>query len=1361
MPNNVLGYCVFSLPLFFGTLLFGQTPLAVNSQELASATATSTAPASARRSPSISQIQLRITTTVLLRGIAQVPYSQTIQATGGTAPFTWSVSAGALLPGLTLGSTNGVISGSPASPGATSVTIKVTDSVNATASEIFFIDAVPPVQIGILNQEALPTAVVGKNYGLTLPATGGTLPYFWSVVNPSSMPPGLTLSSSGILSGTPTTIGTFNPTFLLQDSGNYGSICCTGRQVSTAFSITVETPLRIITNTLPDGTFGIPYTTTLLASGGLVQNGRTWSLVSGVLPDGLQLAAAPGLNFDATTIAGTPIRSGVFNFTIQVTNVGSDSVSRAFSIRILAPVQITTVALNQATIGTTFSQTLAVTGGTPPYVWTTSQNPIAPGVSIDASLGVIRGIPTQEGTYNFQVTVRDGQGLTHSRQLSLIVSQPAPQLTVSLPNLSFSHQVGAATPGSQIVFLTSSGTQVGFTAQPSGGSSWLSLNTNSTTAPATLNVSVNPAGLAAGIYNGSILINSPNASNPFISIPVSLTVNSAPSLSASPSQLAFTYQAGNSFPAAKTLSITSNAGSSSLQIDSSAAWLSATPVSTNAPAVIFVSVAPTGLNPGIYNGSVSVSSIGIANSPLTVQVTLTVTAAPTLSASFAQLTFNSTPGGPAPASQSVTISSTIGTTYSIAITSAPWLTISPSSGTISSAAPAHLIVSANPGSLGSGTYNGAIVISGQGILNSPQTLPVSLIISPPAAIAATPSQLAFTAGVGGTPPPTQTASVSAASPVNFTVSTGTFSWLTVVPSSTVTPATLTVGVSAAGLAVGNYTGLVTITAPGSPNSPQTISVNLAVTASQPLAASPSQLTFNYQLNDPAPQPQTIALTGTPLVSFTASAGTSPWLFVTSSSNTSPATLTVTTNPQGLSAGRYTGAITITPAAGSTQTVAVNLTVGSGQVFILNPGQISFSVQSTGTTPPTQTVTISATTPGAFTANTTTPWLSVTPPGGTTPSNITLAANPASLATGSYSGSVTIGGLGSSQLLPVTLTVSQPSPIAVSLSQVTFAYLLGGPAPSSQTVAISTPQPTAFSVNTGGARWLQAAPNRTTTPATLTISINPVGLTLGTLTGTISVAPLSDPSAAQTINVNLAVTAASTPSFSTEGIVNAASFVPGLVPGSIATLFGRNLSSVSGIVLSGGKTSESGTSVKVGDVLAPLLGVANVQGQEQISFQVPFEVQPGTTTVEVANRSGALRIQGVPVFAAQPGIFEFLDNASNAYVAAVVHTDGSLVSATSPARRSEVVSLYFTGGGALRPAVPTGRLAPVPPSITTSPVAIGVSETNCEILFAGYAPGNLGLYQVNFRIPANSPTRLAKLSIRTGNEVGQDSLIPIQ
>ena len=80
---------------------------------------------------------------------------------------------------------------------------------------------------------------------------------------------------------------------------------------------------------------------------------------------------------------------------------------------------------------------------------------------------------------------------------------------------------------------------------------------------------------------------------------------------------------------------------------------------------------------------------------------------------------------------------------------------------------------------------------------------------------------------------------------------------------------------------------------------------------------------------------------------------------------------------------------------------------------------------------------------------------------------------------------------------------------------------------------------------------------------------------------------------------------------------------------------------------------------------------------------------------------------------------------------------------------------------MRPAVGTGRLAPVPPSTTVLPVAIGINDVNCEILFAGYAPGNLGLYQVNFRVPSNAASRLSKLSLRVGSEIGQDSLIPIQ
>ena len=128
---------------------------------------------------------------------------------------------------------------------------------------------------------------------------------------------------------------------------------------------------------------------------------------------------------------------------------------------------------------------------------------------------------------------------------------------------------------------------------------------------------------------------------------------------------------------------------------------------------------------------------------------------------------------------------------------------------------------------------------------------------------------------------------------------------------------------------------------------------------------------------------------------------------------------------------------------------------------------------------------------------------------------------------------------------------------------------------------------------------------------------------------------------------------------------------------------------------------------------------------------------------------------------QPGFFEFIDAVSNAYIAAAIHIDGSIVTAINPALRGEVISLFFTGGGLIRPPVPTGRLGPVPPSILLQRTVIEIQDISAEVLFSGYAPGALGLYQVNVRIPPNAPSRLAKMNIRIAGAPSPDSLLPVQ
>jgi hypothetical protein len=169
--------------------------------------------------------QLSITTTSLLSGtVGSVypPQPQSLAATGGTPPYTWS--AVGLAPGLSIGPSSGLIGGTPTQAGTFPVTIAVTDSALATASAQFNL-TVGSSTLSITTS-SLPPGTVGSTYTqassapVSLMATGGTPPYTWSIVSGSGgLPDGLTLASaSGTITGSPTTAGTSNFTVQVTDS---------------------------------------------------------------------------------------------------------------------------------------------------------------------------------------------------------------------------------------------------------------------------------------------------------------------------------------------------------------------------------------------------------------------------------------------------------------------------------------------------------------------------------------------------------------------------------------------------------------------------------------------------------------------------------------------------------------------------------------------------------------------------------------------------------------------------------------------------------------------------------------------------------------------------------------------------------------------------------------------------------------------------------------------------------------------------------------------------------------------------------------------------------------------------------------
>lgn len=153
--------------------------------------------------------------------------SVTFLASGGTGPYTWAVATGTLPTGLTLSSSSGLLSGTYAALGAFPLTIRVTDSLAATATASYTITVANPVTI---TPTALPALAVGTATTVTFTATGGSgSGYTFARVGDSPVPAGLTLSSAGVLSGTPTTAGSYLFGVRATDSsGDTGDIVYSG-----------------------------------------------------------------------------------------------------------------------------------------------------------------------------------------------------------------------------------------------------------------------------------------------------------------------------------------------------------------------------------------------------------------------------------------------------------------------------------------------------------------------------------------------------------------------------------------------------------------------------------------------------------------------------------------------------------------------------------------------------------------------------------------------------------------------------------------------------------------------------------------------------------------------------------------------------------------------------------------------------------------------------------------------------------------------------------------------------------------------------------------------------------------------------
>ena len=431
-------------------------------------------------------------------------------------------------------------------------------------------------------------------------------------------------------------------------------------------------------------------------------------------------------------------------------------------------------------------------------------------------------------------------------------------------------------------------------------------------------------------------------------------------------------------------------------------------------------------------------------------------------------------------------------------------------------------------------------------------------LAPAQTIAPSLSQITFNFAAPGAAAQTRSLPVSVTAGTGLTLSAAATAtggnWLTVTPSSVTGPqgiVSFNVAADPTGLAAGNYSGQITLTMP--PAAPVTVPVTVTVAqAGQTggITLSPTTVSLSGAVGG-MPVSQTVAVNapqGSAAVNFTAAATSQGnWLSVTPLTGSTPTQLTVTASPGLLSAGTYTGAVNVSPTGGTAVPLNVTLTIGGGTPgqngLTANPTTLTFAVAPNSGPSAVQTLTVSSAS-AQLTNISAVPstasggnWLSVTPLSGSSPLSLSVSVNPQSLVAGSYTGSISVNAVGSTDpplSIPVTLTVqsTQTSNLTASPTSLTFNVPPSGSRTQSQTVSLTSSGGTPLQVTAAvlGAGWIAANPPNVTTPGTITVSINANGIADGTYQATLN---LTSPGAAQvSIPITLNIGASASGQFET-------------------------------------------------------------------------------------------------------------------------------------------------------------------------------------------------------------------------------------
>lgn len=224
-----------------------------------------------------------------------------------------------------------------------------------------------------------------------------------------------------------------------------------------------------------------------------------------------------------------------------------------------------------------------------------------------------------------------------------------------------------------------------------------------------------------------------------------------------------------------------------------------------------------------------------------------------------------------------------------------------------------------------------------------------------------------------------------------------------------------------------------------------------------------------------------------------------------------------------------------------------------------------------------------------------------------------------------------------------------------------------------------------------------------------------------------------------------------------GFYDVAGFQAGLTPGALVRMIGQNLAQgVTGNLFGGGllgglPLSLNGVTVQIGGIAAPIYAVSNINNEESVTLQVPFEVPAGPTTIVVTVNDGSTTLDNVQVAQYLPGIFMTPLEGGSPY-GVVMRPDGSFVSPTNPAQRGETLKVFVSGIGPVSPGAATNT-AGVGGQEVQAQVIVGINHAGMRVVSAEYAQYFIGVYVITFELDSETATgtdRPLQIAVRVGD-----------